>query len=390
MRRFTVEDRRARLVRRHHLATGAQVASAVQVARDLVGLHATDPSTVYLAAAARMRDPRVEAIEKELYKRRSLVRMLGMRRTMWVLPLELASVVQASCTRAIAVRERLVLVRILEEAGVTDAGRWLEQVGNATVKALAKRGDATASQLATAVPDLRSKLRLAEGKAYEATPNATSYVLMRLAADGRIVRGRPTGPWTTNQYSWATLESWLPAGFEDWAVDKAQAELARRWLTAFGPAPVSDLRWWTGWTAGEVKRALTEVDPEEVDLDGTTGIALRGDVEPAKRTQPRAALLPGLDPTVMGWLERRWFLGDHGAMLFDRTGNAGPTVWWEGRVVGGWAQRKDGEVVFRILEDIGHEATAAVRAEGERLRGWIGSARITPRFRTPVERALSS
>jgi hypothetical protein len=213
---------------------------------------------------------------------------------------------------------------------------------------------------------------------------------MRLAADGRIVRGRPTGPWTTNQYSWATIESWLPAGFEDLAVDKAQAELARRWLAAFGPAPVSDLRWWTGWTAGEVKRALTEIGPEEVDLDGSTGITLRGDVEPAKRTQPRAALLPGLDPTVMGWFERRWFLGDHGAALFDRTGNAGPTVGWEGRVVGGWAQRKDGEVVFRILEDIGRDAIAAVRAEAERLRVWIGSARITPRFRTPIERALSS
>jgi hypothetical protein len=213
---------------------------------------------------------------------------------------------------------------------------------------------------------------------------------MRLAADGRIVRGRPKGSWTTNQYSWATLESWLPAGFEDWAVEKAQAELARRWLAAFGPAPVSDLRWWTGWTAAEVKRALTEIGPEEVDLDGSTGIALRGDLEPAKRTQPRAALLPGLDPTVMGWLERRWFLGGHAAVLFDRTGNAGPTVWWEGHVVGGWAQRKDGEVVFRILEDIGRDAIAAIKTEAEQLRGWIGSARITPRFRTPLERELSS
>jgi winged helix DNA-binding protein len=390
MKRIGVEDRRARLVRRHHLATGAQVASAVQVARDLVGLHATDPSSVFLSAAARMRAPRVVAIERDLYEQRSLVRMLGMRRTMWVLPHELASIVQAACTRAIAVRERIVLIRILEEAGVADASRWLDRVGNATVKALAKQGDATASQLATAVPDLRTKLRLAQGKAYEATPNATSYVLMRLAADGRIVRGRPTGAWTTNQYSWATLESWLPAGFEDWAVDMAQAELARRWLAAFGPAPISDLRWWTGWNAGEVKRALTEIGPEEVDLEGITGLVLRGDVEPAKRSQPRAALLPGLDPTVMGWLERRWFLGPHAAALFDRTGNAGPTVWWDGRVVGGWAQRKDGEVVFRLLEDIGRDAIAAVTAEAERLYGWIGSARITPRFRTPLERELSS
>jgi hypothetical protein len=49
--------------------------------------------------------------------------------------------------------------------------------------------------------------------------------------------------------------------------------------------------------------------------------------------------------------------------LFGRTGNIGPTVWWEGRVVGGWA--------------------------AERLEAWPGQARVTPRFRTPLERELS-
>jgi winged helix DNA-binding protein len=345
---------------------------------------------VYLAAAARMKAPRVEAIERELYERRTLIRMLGMRRTMFVLPVELAAIVQAACTRMIAIRERRRLVQLLEQAGIADASRWLERVSTATVKALAKQGEATAAELAAAVPDLRTKLHVAQGKAYEARPNLTSFVLMRLAADGRIVRGRPKGPWTTNQYSWAGLDSWLPGGFVNWSAEKAQVELARRWLAAFGPAPVSDLRWWTGWTAGEVKRALAEIAPDEVELDGTTGIVLPGDIRPAARAEPRAALLPSLDPTVMGWLERRWFLGDHARVLFDRTGNAGPTVWWDGRVVGGWAQRKDGEVVFRLLEDIGRDATAAVSAESERLREWIGGARITPRFRTPLERELTS
>jgi hypothetical protein len=390
MRRIGVEERRARLVRRHHLGAGTEAPSAVDVARDLVGLHATDPSSVYLSAAARMKAPRVEAIERELYERRTLIRMLGMRRTMFVLPVELAAIVQAACTRAIAIRERRRLVQLLEQAGIADASRWLERVGTATVKALAKQGEATAAALAAAVPDLRTKLHVAQGKAYEARPNLTSFVLMRLAADGRIVRGRPKGPWTTNQYSWASLDSWLPEGFVEWSAEKAQVDLARRWLAAFGPAPVSDLRWWTGWTAGEVKRALAEIAPDEVELDGTSGIVLPGDIKPAARAEPRAALLPGLDPTVMGWLERRWFLGDHAGVLFDRTGNAGPTVWWDGRVVGGWAQRKDGEVVFRLLEDVGRDATAAVRAESERLREWIGGARITPRFRTPLERELTS
>lgn len=71
----------------------------------------------------------------------------------------------------------------------------------------------------------------------------------------------------------------------------------------------------------------------------------------------------------MGYYERYWYLGEHRAALFDRNGNIGPTVWWEGRIAGGWAQRKrDGEVVVRLLEDIGADGMSAVDGEAARLR----------------------
>ena len=92
----------------------------------------------------------------------------------------------------------------------------------------------------------------------------------------------------------------------------------------------------------------------------------------------------------MGWAERDFYLGPHQAPLFDRTGNIGPTVWCDGRIVGGWAQRNDGPVVWRLLEDVGAEAEAAIEAETGRLTKWFGDVRVTPRFRTPLERELSS
>ena len=77
-------------------------------------------------------------------------------------------------------------------------------------------------------------------------------------------------------------------------------------------------------------------------------------------------------------------------MLFDRSGNPGPTVWADGRVVGGWAQRPDGEVVVRLLEDVGADVAAGAAAEAERVSAWLGDRRVTPRFRTPLERELVS
>ncbi|MCA9556470.1 MAG: winged helix DNA-binding domain-containing protein, partial [Myxococcales bacterium] len=82
--------------------------------------------------------------------------------------------------------------------------------------------------------------------------------------------------------------------------------------------------------------------------------------------------------------------GEHGDPLFDRNGNVGPTIWVDGRVVGGWAQRSDGEVVVRLLEDVGRSAKRAVEARAAELGAWLDGVVTTPRFRTPLERELSA
>ena len=83
-----------------------------------------------------------------------------------------------------------------------------------------------------------------------------------------------------------------------------------------------------------------------------------------------------LDPTVMGWKERRFYLGEHGPQLFDRNGNAGTTAWWGGRVVGCWVQDGDGVVEVRLLEKLPAAARKALAAEAERLTGWLDGVRI--------------
>jgi hypothetical protein len=186
------------------------------------------------------------------------------------------------------------------------------------------------------------------------------------------------------------MSSWLPETLPRPTADEARVELAERWLRAFGPATVDDLKWWSGLTLGQVRKALAALDVEDVDLDGAPGIVLADDLAPTRAPRPWVALLPSLDPTTMGWQRRDWYLGGHGKALFDTNGNAGPTVWLDGRVVGGWAHRKSGEVVFRLLEDVGAAAADAVEAEAARLTAWLGAVRVTPRFPTPLQRELTA
>jgi hypothetical protein len=328
-----------------------------------------------------------------LYERRELVRMLGMRRTMFVVPAEVVPVIEKSTMERIAATQRTLLLKQLRENaddGPADPGPWLQDVERSVLRALAARGgSATAAQLSADEPRLRTTLHMSPGKAYEAHAAITSRVLLLLGAEGHIVRGRPSGSWLSQRYEWALASSWVPAAAPPATAEEARAELARRWLTAFGPAPVADLQWWTGWTGAQAKRAVADLGVVEVDLgSGEIGVVLRDDTDPTAESEPWAALLPALDPTVMGWSRRDWFLGEHGPALFDRAGNAGPTVWLDGRIVGGWAQRPDGEIVLRRFQDVGRDGAALVEAEVARLTGWLGDVRFIPRFRTPTEREL--
>ena len=384
IRLVTMAERRARLAVRHHLAPAGKAVTVAGAVADIIGLHGTDPASVYLAAWARTGADQA-AVEHALYTERALVRMLGMRRTVFVVPADLVPVIQAACTDQIAERMRRDLARQVQDSGIAaDGAKWLEEAGEATVRALTARGTATGAELAQDEPRLRAKIVYAADKSYGGPVNVTTRLLTLLSAEGLIVRGRPRGGWTSSQFTWfaAGDQPRPPAA-------TARAELARRWLHAFGPAPRADLQWWTGWTAGQVRQALDQLEVIEVDLGGVTGVMLAADEDAPTAAEPWPALLPALDPTAMGWRDRAWYVGEHSAALFDRSGNIGPTAWWDGRIVGGWAHRKAGEIAVRLLEDIGAEASAAIAAEAQRLREWIGPVRITPRFRTPLERELA-
>jgi hypothetical protein len=393
MRSIDVDERRARLGVRQCLAPGSYAADPAGLARSLVALHSTDPATVHLTAAARIPGLTVADVETALYDDRLLLRMLGMRRTVFVVPDELAPVVQAACTADVAVRERKVLLKHLAESGIAPdpaaADVWLKEVEDATAAALAARGSAMASELSEDVPRLRERLTLGVGKNYASQPMVTNRVLSQLAAQGRIVRGRPRGSWVSSQYRWSPVERWIPGGLPVVPPEEARAALTRRWLAAFGPATLADLRWWAGWTATQARKALGAVGAVEVALDGATGYVLPDDVGPVAAPEPWVALLPSLDPTPMGWKEREWYVGDHSAALFDATGNIGTTVWADGRIIGAWGQQGP-EVVTRLLYDVGRETRDAVTTAAAHLTDWLAGTRITPRFRSPLERELST
>ena len=136
------------------------------------------------------------------------------------------------------------------------------------------------------------------------------------------------------------------------------------------------MRWWTGWTVGATRTALDAIGAVEVALDGGASGTPCRTTSSRPAPAPWVPLLPALDATTMGWTGRDWYLGPHRPRLFDTNGNAGPTIWVDGRIVGGWAQLRERRGRADLLEDVGGETTRRIEAEAARLEAWIGPARV--------------
>lgn len=392
MHRIDSAERRARLAVRHRLAPGYHAQDAVEAARGVVALHATDPASVYLSAWARLAEAGFDPVATALYEDRSLLRILAMRRTLFVVPTDEAPILQAAASIGVARVERRRNEQLAELLDVPDVAAWLRDAETAALEALDELGEATATELARVVPALARKVRVNVGKPYEADLGFGSRILLVLALEGRVVRGRPRGTWLSSQYRWVPTDRWLGGPLPTLAVEEGQARLVARWLAQFGPGTEADLRWWSGLTAREIRAALATVGAETVELTGeagsSVGYVLPGDVDPTPVPPSWVALLPSLDPTTMGWRDRAWYLSGYQPQLFDSAGNAGPTIWVDGRIVGGWAIRDKGEVATALLEDVGGDAELAIEAEAAKLTAQLDAVRVYPRFPTPLHGKL--
>ncbi|MFN8194596.1 MAG: winged helix DNA-binding domain-containing protein [Nocardioidaceae bacterium] len=389
MRHITDDERRARLARRHAFAPGHRATDPVAAARAMTVLHATESASVYLALWARVEGLTVADVDRVLYADRTLVRQLAMRRTIFVFPRDLLPAAWGSASARVAAQLRPRLVKEIEKGGIAaDGEAWLEAAEAAVLARLADGSELPAQTLREQVPELDGRIEISAGKAYGGVFPIAPRVLTQLSVERLLVRGRNATHWRVSRPLWTLMERWLGEPPVPVPAPEGWAELARRWLRTFGPGTAADLQWWLGATVGIVKAALAEVHAVEVTLDGgATGWVLPDDLDPVAPVEPWAALLPVLDPTVMGWKARDFYLGPHSASVFDSNGNGGTTAWWDGRIVGCWLQDDAGRVEVFPLEDLDRDARSALDAEADRLTGWLDGEVVPTLYTAPAVRA---
>jgi hypothetical protein len=319
-----------------------------------------------------------------------------MRRTLWVATPCVARIAHASSTTKLLGPEHRKFVKLLADGGISDNGDdWIASAKEQVLAALHLAGEASTRQLGEAVPALRVPIMLSPGTRYATPQSAHVRIMLQLGFEGVVVRSHPIGSWISSQYRWAAMDDWLPGGIVGMDPHEASAELVRRWLHAFGPATTADVRWWTGWTLGDVRRALDDVGAVVVAMETTDGFVdgwlAPDDLDAAPGSAEWVAVLPGLDPTTMGWKDRSWYVDAAVASrVIDRNGNAGPTIWVDGRVVGSWVQRHDGTIALGWLSEVPRARRSQVETMACRLEHELGDTRFTVRFPAPITTELRS
>jgi hypothetical protein len=309
----------------------ASARDPVDVARAIAGAQAQDAYAGPLTFRARSRTLTAADVHRARAEERSLLRTWVMRGTIHLVPSEDAGWLLPLFEPTIENWSR----RRLEQLGLP--GGEHEKALDAIRRALETEGPITrpeaAERVAAAGVELNSQTRF--------------HISLLAVSSGIACLGQDRG-----RTSCLVLRrDWL-GELPRFDREAALAELARRYLRAFGPATDRDFAAWSGLGLGEVRAGLAGIAGElvEVRVGELPMLAL---ARSPRRPPPKGqvGLLGAFDTYVLGYADRD-FAVPHRHRAALKAGGGGwirPLIVRDGEVIGGWRYaRRKGRVEVKI------------------------------------------
>ena len=319
-----------------------------EIAREIAGAQAQDVYAGPLQFRSRSRRLTAADITRARTEDRSLLRTWVMRTTIHMIPTDDAGWWLSLFEPRIERDTRRRLSQLGMPSGQHD--RALKLVAGR----LADEGPLTRSQTAERLETAGIELN-----------TLTRLHVMRLAVVSGIACLGPDRGKTT---CLVRREDWLGKS-PPFDRDAALAELARRYLSAFGPATDRDFAYWAGLPLREVRDGLEAIsrEIEEVRVGEETMLTLRGAL-PRLPAQGQIRMLGNFDTYLLGWKDRAFAVSnEHAAHVKEGGGGwIRPVVVRDGVVVGGWrSSRKGGhlEISLNLDREMRSELSDAIEAE---------------------------
>ncbi|MBM4401088.1 MAG: winged helix DNA-binding domain-containing protein, partial [Crenarchaeota archaeon] len=292
MTQTTLEKVNQFVLRKQHLTDDSKSNNIAQVVEDLIGLHATGPTTPYLSLLARTRNFQKEFLEEELYIKRTLGKIRCMRKTVHILPKEMIPVAFSATRKSV----ELASEKYSQYLGVSR--EEYESIARQILKVLKGKAMDTS--------EIKQSLK---------TERNISPIVNLMCDQGLLIRGKPAKSWKSNIHSYHLFEDYFPSLNLN-AIDEATAKelLIRNYISSFGPVTANDVAWWSGFLKGEVKQILKRLEDQitQLEVSGLDKSFLMFDSDicslEASRSRDTVNLLPSLDPYLMGYKDRERYL----------------------------------------------------------------------------------
>lgn len=323
----TWEQARAFRLARMHLVDPLGPRSVRKVVRDLGGVQAQVASAGELQIAVRAQGLAQGAIERAIYKQRTLVKSWMMRGTLhWVDAADYAVWAAASRTRA-----------------PWNKNYWQKYFGvtakqvEAAVDAIGNALDGqclTREQIADEV-----HARLKNKAIDEQLRSGWGSVLKIAASQGMLCFGPSEG----RNVAFVRPDQWLK-GFKHLDVDESIAEVLRRYLVAHGPATREEFARWWGFQPADARRVIESIESELVlvDREGDKAYVLKKDLKAIQTAEEDAELraLGMFDAYTLAGLPHTSIVPTAKKALVYRTGAwVSQVIMRGGQVVGVWTHK---------------------------------------------------
>jgi hypothetical protein len=364
---FTADRVAAFRLSRHHLIGGPERAaprktSLVDVCSDVGGIQAQVMSAAELSLWTRRRSTARDEVKAALWQKRDLVKTTSMRRTLHLLP----------------ARDFQMYIAAMRDWSMSQTNNLLRRIG-----ASAKHVDTMIAVVMDALADgpktqqdllARAKVNAARGMRVWLR---YAWSAMRPAiVEGLIVYGPPRGAETT----FVRVDQWLPA---QKAIDAgtARAELARRFLRAFGPATHRDFTKWSGLPTGVAKSTFETLGDSltPVRVDGEASHVLTHDLRELStaRLDRSPKLLPSFDTFLLAHQTKHHLIDPRFyKRVYRNQGWLSPVVVVGGRIVAVWflEERAKGFTVdVQPFATLDTKTRRGLADEAEALGAYLGA-----------------
>jgi len=336
------------------------VPGVAHLVKELCGIQAQDARAASLALRIRSTGLVADAVERARVQERTIIRTWGQRGTLhllatedlsWLLPLFGPVFIAGS-------RRRRVELGLDEET----CARGIRIIRDV----LAKQGPLTRAEL---VEQLAVHSIRVEGQ-------ARPHLLSRAALEGVICLGPDRG----TEPTYVLLSDWVEQGHA-LSQEAALAELASRYLNAYGPATPEDMAAWSGMPISRIRVAWRHIEDQlmEVEIGGSAAwmlkmCATRLDELPI--AAPVVCLLPSFDIYLLGYQNRDLVVSRQQAKRINAGGGIlHPTLLVDGRVVGTWkSERKKShlDMLVEPFNQLAPEVYSGLEAEAADLARFVG------------------